>query len=636
MPDTNSPPDTTVPVVLSGQVAQQLTSTWQHDILINGLPFRLWPSDNQPYIRDLQDDKKDQFDNAPVAGEQTFGYWWLRSQPSWHGGSGQIYLDSLANEANISRIRFQSSSLAWPWRPGEVGICTPLTGSVASVKRVKQVTWSGTQKLVTMSSVNNTVTVQDLPNLINPVVVTLGTTGTCQDMTTDGVNVYVAIADSIYKIVPGGTATKITSQVFSGVVTLGFAKQRLILCLGNKVYDCDPNPPTPPATPTLKFTNPAANYTYTSIGDGPQGIYLAGYSGIMSEMASMSVTDVSGTITLGAPVVNWRSPPGEIINAVLFYVSGLFVLATSNGVRVGMFSLYTGQPQPGAIIMPGVRCTALAGSGQIVYVGANNSIYMVDLGVAIDQAGRYASALLASGLNNADPTDYVPDLVIYGTGSVNVASSNYVYAVLNNAAQLTYNSSYAPATATVTTSWARFGTTEPKRLHYVTIEGNFPVVNGVPAVLSVTATGSDGSTQTFSVPGGMNQYEFGVNLPPAGAFQVTVKISDTGTGNNVLLRTVQLKALPAPRRFREMVLPLRVADWEVTPSGQRSGYRGFAKDRLLQLEDFATKNQVVTVVDRTTGVNFQAVVRRSQFMQVVVPSRTNILEGVCNLVLRLV
>lgn len=636
MPDTNSPPDTTVPVVLSGQVTQQTTSSWQHDILINGMPFRLWPSEQQPYVRDLQDDKKDQFDNAPIAGEQTFGYWWLRSQPSWHGGSGQIYLDSMQTQGDISRIRFQASSLAWPWRPGEVGVCTPLTGSVASVKKVKQVTWSGTQKLVTMSSVNNTVTVQDLPGLINPLVVTLGAVGTCQDMTTDGVNVYVAVADSIYKIIPGGTATKITSQVFSGVVTIGFAKQRLILCLGNKVYDCDANPTTPPATPTLKYTNPAASYTYTSIGDGPQGIYLAGYSGVMSEMAMMGVADNAGTITLGAPVVQWRSPPGEIVNAVLFYVSGLFILATSNGVRVGMFSLYTGQPQPGAIIMPGVRCTSLAGSGQIVYVGAANSIYMVDLGVAIDQSGRYASALYASGLNVNDPTDYVSDLVIYGTGTVNVASSNFIYAVLNNAAQVTYNSSYAPTTASVTTSWARFGTTEPKRLHYITVEGNFPVVNGVTSVLSVTAAGSDGSTQTFAVPGGVNQYEFGVMLPPAAAFQVTVKISDAGAGNGVLLRTVQLKALPAPRRFREMVLPLRVADFEKTPAGQSTGYVGFAKNRLLQLEDFATKNTVVTVVDRATGVNFQAVVRRCQFIQTLLPSRTNVLEGVCNLILRLV
>ncbi|GLY55334.1 hypothetical protein [Lentzea sp. NBRC 102530] len=627
---SNVLPDTLLPILLSGQYQQMVQSGLEYDFLVGGVPFRVHPEEDMPYLRDLQEDQKEQFDNSSEAGEQSFGYWWLRSQASFHAGAGQLYLDS-ATDPDIGRLRFESSTHAYPWSPGKVTIAGTLGLSALSRKRVEQVTWSGVQKLATMSGVDHRVYVADLPALGGSTTIALGATGTCQDMTSDGANLYVAVNDRVYKIDTAGVAAQICSAVtFSGTVTLGYAKQRLILTIANKVYVVD-TAGTSGTAPVLHYTHPSANWNYTCVAEGPVAIYLVGAAGPKSEVQSIAVTESGGTVTLGAPLVQLKMPTGETARAIMFYTNSLFVLASSNGIRAGMFTPY-GQPQYGALMAQGYPTTSIAASGSLVYVGGVNRVFWVDLGTPVDGAGRYAWATYSDNVNPADATDVVLDLTVYQAGG-----QDLVFGALNTGNVIT-QATYAPTTpAVLTTSWMRYGTVEPKRAAYIRVEGNFPVVPGVTNPLLVEVETDTGETASFPAEGGQSAYEFGLfGLGPAQAFRVRFTLRDGGSGNDVHLRSWQIKALPVPQRYRELVLPLDCYDRETDKRGRQHGYDGFCADRLAELETLAESNPVVTVFDKLRDQSFQAIIRRCQFRQVHSPTVKDRVGGKINLILKLV
>lgn len=620
-----------VPVPLSGQLLQVMQSGLSSDIDINGIPFLLKPSQQDPLVRQITDGLKDQFDSSKEAGENSFGVWWLRSQSTFHGGQGQTYIDSSAADEAVLRSRFDTSTGLYPHVAGQLTIAGKVTSTVATRSKTVQVTWSGVQKLVTIDTSSNKLVVENLPALSGGTNVTLGATGVAQDITSDGANVYAAINGDIYKVAPGGAATKIyTGFSFSGNVVLGFAKQRLILAIARVLYELDPNAAASSPPPAAKYTNPSTGYQYTAITEGTTGIFVAGFSGPNSDVASMSVTESGASVVLGPPVVQMRTPPGEIVNDLFFYVSTFFCVATTNGIRVGTFTPYA-QPQLGALLPVGPTYCA-TGSGTLIWVGGQDSIWTVDLSTPLDQSGLYAHAKYASGVG-ATGTDPVNDLTVYP------ATPDLVFGTCTSG-RLLSQPSYTPATtATFTTSWVRFDTTEPKRLHYVSLEGVFPMVAGVTNVASVTVEASTGQTKTFNIEGGTQtsiEFSTGAALPSAQAYRLTVTLRDNSTGHGVLLRSWQMKALPMPARFSELVYPLILTDEEKPSSGAARGYRGFAKDRLGVLMGLAETNDVVTVRDSILGNSYQASIERIQFRQELAPTHTNGVAGVVNVILRAV
>ena len=91
-----------------------------YDIAIGGEPFLLASSDKYPYQRQTATYRKQQFDNTKEVGEQSFEGWWLRSQSSFHNGSGINYLDPYVSE-NV-QYRFFDSEGVDVWTPGQVNL----------------------------------------------------------------------------------------------------------------------------------------------------------------------------------------------------------------------------------------------------------------------------------------------------------------------------------------------------------------------------------------------------------------------------------------------------------------------------------------------------------------------------------
>ena len=93
-----------------------LTDT-AYDVVIDNIPFILKVDNQNPYIRQTAQYRKEQFDNSTEPGEQSLTGWWLRSQTSFHNGAGIEYYEPGIDAQSLHR--FKDSRGVDVWTIGE-------------------------------------------------------------------------------------------------------------------------------------------------------------------------------------------------------------------------------------------------------------------------------------------------------------------------------------------------------------------------------------------------------------------------------------------------------------------------------------------------------------------------------------
>ena len=91
-----------------------------YDVAIGGEPFIIAPTDVNPYQRETAPYRKEQFDNSKEPGEQSLTGWWIRSQSSFHGGTGIKFYDPSSGES--TSYRFADSQGVDVWTKGQVSL----------------------------------------------------------------------------------------------------------------------------------------------------------------------------------------------------------------------------------------------------------------------------------------------------------------------------------------------------------------------------------------------------------------------------------------------------------------------------------------------------------------------------------
>jgi hypothetical protein len=622
--------DTALPLVLSRQIQQANTSGYKLDITVDGIPFLLNPTEKDPWTWEVREDRREQFDNSNEAGEQSFGYFWLRSQSSFHGGAGQEFLDSGAEVQEVSRIRYSTSSQMDVF--SKIGSITPrgsVTGTtITSIIRAVPFVRAGVNKIA-VARQNDSVDFYNVsPALAFDVNVSLTEAASSTlDIATDGETLYVAINGKIIKIDSAGVQTDWATLAFTKPVRLGYAKNRLILAHGPELYEI----PIGAAPGALVFgthgifRHGAPNWTWSAIADGPNGIYAAGYAGLRGEVWSFTETDVAGTLELGSGIQQFSLPTGEIPYDLMFYVSSLFVLGTSEGARVGSFTP-DGRPQFGPLSFDLSPVRAVGAVGTTAILGSDLGVYLLDLGRVVDRNGAYAYA------HRHDRLAAEPYVSIVTTGSVGATT---IYSVTTGRIE----SEAVDSAGSLTTSWVTFSTTELKKLYYLSVGGRVPTAGAYANnTVVITVENYEGDTQVFNLgadPSKTN-WEFSISLNPSIAYRVKFQIN-TGTDVN-FINSYQLKALPQERRYETVVLPLLLSDREKASNRREIGYPGFGMDRLKAMIQSAKNNRTVVVTDVVSNSSFQAQIRDVQFRQehgiAEAPGRKT--TGVLNLVLRVV
>ena len=133
-----------IPYELSNptSITSYIRNAESYDIAVNGQPFFLMTNDETPYRRETAQYRKQQIDQSDEPGEQSITGWWVRSQSSFHNGTGINYYDPSAGETVA--YRFNDSKGVNIWEKGKVTLLNSciqnheVTGAIASNGRPYQ------------------------------------------------------------------------------------------------------------------------------------------------------------------------------------------------------------------------------------------------------------------------------------------------------------------------------------------------------------------------------------------------------------------------------------------------------------------------------------------------------------------
>ncbi len=602
-----------LPYVLSNPVgATTYSSTGEaYDIAIAGLPFFLMNSDDAPYRRVTAQYRKQQIDQSREPGEQTLTGWWLRSQSSFHLGAGIKFFEPIQEES--LRFQYTESKGVDVWTRGQATLLYDTASFYAGAAPAQligvndgtndciYVTDGSALKKITTGGTSTTIT-------------QAGTPSTIYSLTTDGSNYYFINGTKVHKGSVG--ATPADSEIYNTPsvtrATIRYVKQRLILAIGNVLYELNANATGSAALPTALYTHPNTNWVWSSIAEGPQAIYVSGYdpNGTSSSVFKITLDATTpnslGFPTLSVPTVVIDMPEGERINDFDVYLGAYAILATNLGFRVGI-SDATGDVQYGPLLFKDAPCTAIAFRDSFAYIASK-----------IDgEAGLVRVDLGTNVLANSLFFPWAWDLV--ATGTTTTASQVAFFGNSDRAAFTNDNNTWAESTTTLVpsgylrTGYIRYNTLELKI--FKLMQARVDTTNGGLNIDSIDYADNFYRIGTFTQESEVP--EVNINYPQASqeylGFQFTLTRSTTNVGKGPLFTGYQVKSLPAIPRQRLIQYPLSCYDHESDHFGVEVGFEGSAYDRMTQLESIENVGDTIRVEDFRTGESYIGLIEELDF-----------------------
>ena len=597
------------------------TSTWQntnesYDVAVGGLPFFYAISDARPYIRQTAPFRKEQSDIGAEPGEQSLTGWWLRSQSSFHTGTGIKFYDPSAGET-VSH-RFADSDNVDVWTKGQVTLLKETTNTVSTgiYKLISGVSGSTD---VAISYIPGSTTLKDIKTDATTLTTYATTASAIVDVVTNGTTLFVANATRIYYQTIGATgALNNHYSTGSALVKMGWVKQRLVAGIGTAIYELTGALGTT-TLPTALYTHPNSGWEWTSISEGGSAIYAAGYAGGTSAIYKFVLSTAGVMPTLTSGIVAAQLPIGEIVYKIESYL-GYLMIGTNKGMRVASISDTTGDLSYGPFIFEdtnGVRDFAFR--DRFVWatgtVGGYAGLYRVDLGSEIE-ALRFAYA----------KDTYLDGATGYATSVDFIGNSNQIAFTTSGSNGIAIQSATVlAATGSITTGKIRFSTLEPKNFKRLIARGSFQVGN---FTLSSIATNTDGSDTTYDhidYNSGVSAVEVTTSSPQTAqeflAYKFTLARDATTTSSGPTFKGYQAKATIATPRNRVIKFPVWCYDVETDRFNTVVGYEGRAFARIQLLEEIEKTGDVLTWQDLTTGESRQAFIEEVTFTRMTPPDK---------------
>jgi hypothetical protein len=598
------------------------------DCTIDSLDFLFATNQQNPYRRETADFRRQRIDQEREVGEQSLDSgFWLRSQASFHMGSGITSTEPLSVPAEEARFRYRDSHNVDPWSPGELKLLHetyPVAAGVSAnttVLGLREDTalfvYGATMKAIWWDGAAWNV----LP-ATNPLT---GGHDNPLSLTSDGSAAYFVGDQELAGYDPD--AIPESGVLYNGGTDLNLVrwlKQRLIVADGRSLIEVtDLAPAVVGALPAAFYTHPTLGWTWTDAAEGPEAMYLSGYAGDTSGIYSVTVTDNgAGGFDLGTPTLVADMPRGERVLSTYSYIGTYLIVGTNKGVRVA-------QIRDGGTLVLGPLIVECDGSfdavaeGRYVWVtvgGTKDNLYRIDLGRPLDGDLAFASA---PDLHYSDDAAVTSVTSVAGRRMFVVAS---VGLIMENTG--TYASS-----GWLETGRIRMNTLQDKSWLDATLS-RVPDANFVDSmqVRLLTASEADGpwyqSVTIDSNDSVATKYESGVITNPTQGPDLYVKLElqPTLSGSEIkqhtpVLTGYQVSSIPAPARSRLVQVPIQVWDWEKDRNGKIAGRDGYAWERLSALEALESDAAVVSYVDHTTGESSQAYIERVTFTRLTPPFR---------------
>jgi hypothetical protein len=508
-----------VGIVSTSQYWQNTSDSY--DVAVGGQPFFYAINDARPYIRQTAPYKKDQFDNGKEPGEQSLTGWWLRSQSSFHSGSGIKFYDPSAGET--VDYRFTDSKGVNVWTKGQVTLLKDTatthytTGAMQTNGKpfqiARSIEYGGTNGVLLWDE-------YDVDKIAEDGTVThfqdyaAGTDYPVKAICDDGTYAYfitnrpaTPIRAYVYKkLLTGDSTTTETTMFYESSLTVNnavmeYVKDRIVMCINNKIYEMSSSASS---LPSPVYTHSDTDIVFTSITASGPAIYVAGYSGTQSSIFKFTLNTSGVMPTLTTAITAAEMPVGEIIHKIFYYL-GYMMIGTNKGIRAAVVSDQDGSINYGPLIVETTQpCYDFAARDRFVWcatgVDGAAGVIRIDLGNEIETLRfAYANDLYVSGTSGYSTTTCAfagtTDRLVFATTAVNAGS------VSNKA--LTSN------VATLTTS-AAHGLAVDDQVWVESVDATFNgkyTVTGVPTTTTFTyaKTASNVSSTAVSPVGKVNK-----------------------------------------------------------------------------------------------------------------------------------
>ena len=388
-----------------------------------------------------------------------------------------------------------------------------------------------------------------------------------------------------------------------------YTKERIVLAANDKIYEFSTTATT---LPTAVYSHNDVDHIFTSITSSGAAIYIAGYSGIQSNIYKFTLSTAGAMPTLTSAITAAELPVGEIVFKISYYL-GNMAIGTSEGMRMADASQLDGSITYGALIFESEQpvydfafrdryiwaATGVEGQVGVTRVDMGQPLgnlqfpYAWDLYDPADALGHYTTTCAFMGDTNR--------LAYCNAGN---GSDGAVY--IQSASTLMEE-------GTLRTGYVRYNTLELKI--YKLMQARVDTTDGGLYVDSVDYADNFFRIGTFSQ--GELVPEVNISYPQAAqeylGFQFTLTRSSTDSSKGPLFTGYQVKALPAIPRQRLIQYPLSCFDHESDHFGVEVGYEGSAYNRMAQLESVENLGDTIRVEDFRTGESFIGLIEELDF-----------------------
>jgi hypothetical protein len=701
-----------IPVPLSNPASATFyTPTgYAYDVAINGQPFFIAASDDNPYRRVTAQYRKQQIDQSREPGEQTLTGWWLRSQSSFHYGQGIKFFEPIQDES--LRFQYTESKGIDVWTKGQATLLKACnsqhvtTGGIRTDSRpwqmMRSIKWvknSNTYNGVLLAdeydvdkifpaitvSINNKALTSDVATLttttahglsvgmqititgvdatfngeyritgvpttttftyakvasnvastaVSPVGTGVadvihfidyisGTDYPVHAITDDGVYAYwvtnVLNAGTprlrVYKkLLTDDSSVSPTLMISENGITvlnavIEYTKERLIMTVNDKVYEFSSTATT---LPTAVYTHNDPDHIFTSITSSGVAIYIAGYSGIQSNIYKFTLTTAGAMPTLTSAITAAELPVGEVTYKISYYLDYM-AIGTNQGVRIAQLSSTDGSIAYGPLTVETTQpCYDFAFRDRYIWaatgVEGQAGVIRIDLGQAT------GTLVFAYAFDLYDPAD---TLGHYTTTCAFLGETNRL--AFCNAGNGSNGKIYIESASTLLaegylrTGYVRYNTLELKI--FKLLQARIDTANGGIKIDSIDYADNEFTLGTF--PQQSIVPEVNISYPQAPqeylGFKFTLTRSTTDTSKGPLFTGYQIKALPAIPRQRLIQYPLFCFDHESDKFGNEVGYEGSAYDRLTSLESVENAGDTIRVEDFRTGEAYLGLIEEMDF-----------------------
>jgi hypothetical protein len=565
-------------------------------------------------------------------GEQTLTGWWIRSQSTFHYGQGIKFFEPAQDES--LRFQYRWSKGCNIWDKGQVTLLKDVnathitTGTLQPNDRPFQIMRSIRYSNIDAVLLWDEYDVDKIEadgTVVHFIDYNAGTDYPVYAICDDGVNAYwvtnVLASGTprlrVYKKALTANSGTAATLMFSdnGITVenavMEYTKERIVMAVNDKVYEFASSATS---MPTAVYSHNDPEHIFTSITSSGTAIYLAGYSGIQSNIYKFTLNTSGAMPTLTSAITAAELPVGEVVFRIYYYL-GYMAIGTSLGLRVAAVSDSDGSINYGPLLFESEQPVFdVAGYDKYLWcttnVDGNPGVTRVDLSTPIGNNLIFAYAWDL----------YDPSLTGFLTTSCSFLgnTNRLAFCTANNGAEdgtiYLEDANILVPSAQLRTGFIRYNTLENKIFKLLT--PRFNTADGGLSILSV-----DQNENVYNL-GSYDQGSFigqvGISYPQGAqqflGFNFTFTRSATDNTQGPVFTGYQVNTLPSIPRQRLVQYPVFLYDHEMDKFANQTGYDGYAFNRLSTMQNIEDIGDLVRVEDFRTGESYLGLIEEMDFI----------------------